>query len=708
MSHQPYFATYIEDLEQDPFDATDFVERLAWRIGNGPEDVDATHLMKKFEEEIGSLQLLSEQFQGKLNILDQQHNVEKQGVQDELTILHDKNAEALERLKHLDSTMQSVFTKVVHLGDQLESVHAPRARAFEALQLMQHFDEFLADQPLHSPVFTDPDRLLESAEMIQKLSSISQELARDKFANVQMRIAHKYEEIEKLLIEEFIKSHNRQKMREIALILSEFKRFSECLDAFIERVQNGAFRSGSVFDDILMLCEKTQPMIEEIFPKPQQVMGKLVLNVFHGKLQETVSAKLQEYDKDNDNYLQYLYEVYTKTVKLQSQLQKFKCDSDPNFLNVLTRSVFAPYLSDYSKRERELISQQCRGILGQYYDSKGHQKRNIQAGGFQELKRDIQARLLNVENFGGETFLSEEVAINILQETKNAFMRCSVLGGKKEEVAQVANSLFDLLLNFLYREHVDYAIELALTGISTAEPKTEPPSNFFGVVQQTAAITHLFVKQFDDSLHPLVKDSTVEDSVITRRDMTLQHVENRVNMGLERQINVLVAYVRYILNTEQKKTDFKPDSDYFTVTDSSNACRIVTRYLAKQGEKIRESVDGSNLTAVMNELGTRLYNTILQHIQSFSYNEPGGMLLLTDVKEYNQCIERWELSPATRKQFEALPALSNLLVVKPENLEQARTAPTLSDFDPLLINRFISLRLDTREKKRNLGGIFSN
>lgn len=48
-----------------------------------------------------------------------------------------------------------------------------------------------------------------------------------------------------------------------------------------------------------------------------------------------------------------------------------------------------------------------------------------------ELKRDIQARIgtvtkagQTIENFGGETFLSQEVAINILQDTKNAFKRC--------------------------------------------------------------------------------------------------------------------------------------------------------------------------------------------------------------------------------------------------------------------------------------------
>lgn len=49
--------------------------------------------------------------------------------------------------------------------------------------------------------------------------------------------------------------------------------------------QNSAFRSGNVFDDILALCERANPMLHEIFPSPQQVMQKLLLNVFHGKLQ---------------------------------------------------------------------------------------------------------------------------------------------------------------------------------------------------------------------------------------------------------------------------------------------------------------------------------------------------------------------------------------------------------------------------------------
>lgn len=67
---------------------------------------------------------------------------------------------------------------------------------------MEHFNEFLADRPLESEIFSDPDRvnskkililfairiihaaiiqLLESAEIIHKLSLVAQELATDKY-----------------------------------------------------------------------------------------------------------------------------------------------------------------------------------------------------------------------------------------------------------------------------------------------------------------------------------------------------------------------------------------------------------------------------------------------------------------------------------------------------------------------------------------------
>lgn len=698
MSQQPYFATYIQDLEQDPFDVIDFVERLAWRMTSGKESVDAAYLKNKFEEEIGSLQLLSDQFQSKLNALEQNQQKDKVEYLDSMQQLHDKNAECLERLKQLDLTMQTVSAKVVHLGDQLESVHEPRARAYDALQLMRHFDEFLAEQPLNSPMFTDPDRLLESAEIIIKLASIAQELDKNKFSAVQMRILHKYDEIEQMLIEEFIRSHDRKRMKEIATILSEFKGFSRCVDAFVERIQGAGPRTDDAFNDILKLCEKTKPLIEEIFPSSQFVfvVSKLLLNVFHGKLQDMVVALLEENKGNPEPYLTKLYELYSRTMKLQSALQDtFRGSSiDPQFLPTLRQSIFGPYLVTYTKIEHKFIADRCSFVLKKFYESKGHQKRNILSSGLQDLK----TRLLNAEDFGGETFLSEDISISIMQEFKNAFLRCTSLC-KKDELLEQIRVFYDMLLKFLYTEHVEYAIELGLACIPLSEPKAEPSAIFFKLIQQSSTITHLFAKLFDDSIHPVIRNTPIEDEILKKRDQTLKNVEERINIGVRRQLNAITGYVRHILNTNQRKTDFKPDDDSCEIsTICSNACALVTKYLNKVIQTpakcgIKDCVDGGNLHVILKELGEKIYFIILDHIRLFNYNLAGAMLLLCDINAYKRCISFWGV-PDLEKKFEGLHALGNLLVVVPENLPEACNSQLLKNIDHQLMNEFIQLRND--------------
>jgi exocyst complex component 5 len=83
----------------------------------------------------------------------------------------------------LDERINSVATKVLHLGDQLENVNMPRSRAVEAQKLMNHFAEFLGPGPPVSDVFNDPKKINEAADIIQKLHLISQELP-DKYVDI--------------------------------------------------------------------------------------------------------------------------------------------------------------------------------------------------------------------------------------------------------------------------------------------------------------------------------------------------------------------------------------------------------------------------------------------------------------------------------------------------------------------------------------------
>ena len=69
---------------------------------------------------------------------------------------------------------------------------------------------------------------------------VASELEPSEFSSVQNRIAHQYEEVEKLLLEDFAKTYRqgrREHLRELAQTLHLFKGYSRCTNAFVEMVQ---------------------------------------------------------------------------------------------------------------------------------------------------------------------------------------------------------------------------------------------------------------------------------------------------------------------------------------------------------------------------------------------------------------------------------------------------------------------------------------
>uniref|UniRef100_A0A915HR75 Exocyst complex component 5 n=1 Tax=Romanomermis culicivorax TaxID=13658 RepID=A0A915HR75_ROMCU len=698
-----FLKTYAEDLESDAFDPEEYVERLAWRLtGADKNPLNASNLHHAFEEEISNLQILSDQCISKITRLQNQCREEEEEYYVALERLQAENADGFDKLKALNERINAVAAKVVHLGDQLQSVNEPRCRTFDALQLMKHFNEFLADHPLESEIFTDPDRLLESAEVIHKLSLVAQELPVDKFSNVQSRINFKYDEIERLLIEEFVRMqqlNNKQAMKTLATILSLFKNYSLCIDAFIEHCQYQAFRTSDLFADILKLCVKIAPLVDEIFPNPQQVMSKLVLNIFHGKIQECVQARLSSSNGnvDSESYLVDLHDLYSKTQKLMADLSPLNISNDKDYLPTLCRSLFAKYLENYMTIEKAFLSSQCTSLLQKYYESKNHHKRNVQSTGLLDFKRDIQARFLP-ESFGGETFLSEELAINILQETKQAVQRCYSQSPPSQMPANV-QIIFDILLTHLYQEHLDYALEINLYCIPLGDPKTEPETHFFKVVRQTAAISHLFEKQFDDVIFPLIKNTPQQDTCLENKKKALSNLEAKLSNGLDKLMNAIIGYVKFILTSEQKKTDFRPENDEATIVPlCSNACSQVVKYMSAQVDNVKDSLDGANLESVLTELGIRLHRTILEHIYQFSYSTQGAMLLVCDISEYRKLANSLKI-PFLNKLYEIFQQLCTLLVVSADHLPSACTADLLGDVDRTIVSNFVQLRADYKTAK---------
>ncbi|CAJ1073647.1 exocyst complex component 5 [Xyrichtys novacula] len=497
-------------------------------------------------------------------------------------------------------------------------------------------------------------------------------------------------------------------MREVAAVLLHFKGYAHCVDVYIKQCQEGAYMRNDVFEDTAVLCQRVNKQVGDIFSSPETVMAKLIQNIFENKLQAHVKEKLDETrHTDVEQYLKNLYDLYTRTTSLATKLTEFNLGSDKHtFLSKLIKSIFSSYLESYIDMEREYLRTRGAMILQRYYDSKNHQKRPIGTGSIQELKERIRQRtnlpLGPMIETHGETFLSPELVVNLLQETRHAFERCNRLSDPSD-LPKNAFSIFLLLVDHLCVDHIDYALEIGLSAIPSSDAKNAN-LYFLDVVQQANSIFHLFDKQFNDQLMPLISSSPKLAECLHKKKEVIEQMEVKLDTGIDRTINCMVGQMKYILATEQKKTDFRPEDENNVMIQYTTACSKVCAYVSRQVEHVRKSMDGKNVDTVLTELGVRFHRLIHEHLQQYSYSSMGGMLAICDVAEYRRCAKDFRV-PLVLQLFDTLHALCNLLVVAPDNLKQVCSGEQLTNLDRNLLHAFVQLRADYRSAR--LGRHFS-
>lgn len=109
----------------------------------------------------------------------------------------------------------------------------------------------------------------------------------------------------------------------------------------------------------------------------------------------------------------------------------------------------------------------------------------------------------------------------------------------------------------------------------------------------------------------------------------LDQIESKLDTGLDRSINALMGWIKVYLQSEQKKSDFRPDTDVDTV--ASSACLHVVQQVMPIILQIKRCVDGDNLNAIMKDFGIRFHRVILEHLQQFQFNTSGEWELNLEV-----------------------------------------------------------------------------
>ncbi|XP_048486258.1 exocyst complex component 5 [Plutella xylostella] len=710
---------YLRELEKDPFDPDEFVERMVRRSmeeSGNQNEIQPEMIHDIFTQAIQDLKVLQERQERKCARLEQAVQEEEKLYGAKLSEIMDQHTHCVSVFNSLDERMSRCGGQAQDVGEKLGAARAPRARAAAARDLLAHLAHFLSPGPVLTDLFNDPNKLNEAADVIQKLHTISQELPPEKFEVAKKKIEAKYDEIERSLIEDFVKAQNQgnlDKMKDIANIMTNFKGYSQCVDAFIETSQMNTLQGKDIFSAVLPLCKKNYTIIRSVFPNPEQVMSKFVLNIFHLKLQKYIQTKLAD-KNDVEKYLKNLYDMHTSTQRICDELISAGLVSAAGNSSggelrreALINGAMAAAGDGYKELQLRRLKAVMANSLHKYYSEKSHTKKQIQGGGFQELRRDLQAvigaraniNIAQIENYGGETFLSEALVQKMLAESSTAFLRCRTLC-TPTELPGVLSSLLDVVIQYVLVEHVDYALDLGIQSIPIAESKSPPQIYFFDIVNQASKIIKMFEQHFQEAIVPCISSSSKQADYIQKKSTIMEQLANKLDAGLERALAAVVGWVKLHLQTEQKKTDFKPEGDIDTL--ASPACLAVVAYLNTVLDNIHNGLEGDNLNAVTLELAIRLHRVIYEHLQNFQFNSAGAMIAICDVKEYRSaaCSRGARSAPApAHALFDALHALCNLLLVKPENLQQVCEGETLAELDRTILLNFIQLRSDYKSQK---------
>lgn len=236
---------YMEELEHEPFDVCEFVERLTWRTNNEAESgFDSDLLHESFMNTIKDLTLLGERQQRKCEKQEEELKAIQRAHAKAIGQLLQRHKQSMNGFHSLDEKINAVAKKITHLGVQLENINTPRSRIVEAQILLGYIMEFMVPGPTVSDLFSNEERLVEAADTIQKLYTIAQDLPVDRFEDVKKKIEAQYDAIELKLLAEFViaqKCNDVEGMQKLASILSQFKGYSQCVDAYIEQSQAVSF-----------------------------------------------------------------------------------------------------------------------------------------------------------------------------------------------------------------------------------------------------------------------------------------------------------------------------------------------------------------------------------------------------------------------------------------------------------------------------------
>eukprot|EP00045_Choanoeca_perplexa_P011981 m.128729 g.128729 ORF g.128729 m.128729 type:complete len:733 (+) comp15837_c0_seq3:142-2340(+) len=717
----------LDKLGTEDFSVSDFVERVALSARvNDVNSIDyPASLLDAFDIAAAELWQSHEQVEAEVARLELLCRSKEESHTETFRTATSLMQEGYSSLQSLTEGIHEVALKIVHVGDQLESYKLKRDRCIEASALMKHRARFHSPtQPLLAPLdmledplpddddgmdastnrhdialARDPDEPLLRDEELAQGANVLQQLIYLSPSNE--RVVEAKAKLEQLALDRFreaVELDQVSSMTDISamMLLHLPERHPELIKIYIDFIvrDNVMDLRTQPLEAIPKICRAVQPKVIKVFDS-SSAMTALFQTLCKRHLKPYV---LMEVTSSADP-LATVHKLHGRTKQLLTSLcQDLGLSGGVKFGLQLTRAVFGTSLENHFAAELNQMLTGYSQMLEDYYAFVGHERHSGSSNSPRSPRKHVRSKSSDTQADPSVTLLSDDLAAEMLYECRRATERCQDLSPLKD-APQWPLQLFTRLLAALCKDHMKYALNVAQRFLPPKKPKTEPAIYFFDVISDVNKIFYLIQKHFQDCMVPVIRDDfELYLACLNQKNEVMEELENDLASGLEVCLDAIVEWCRVCLTKDRPKNEFKPTDTSAISMPCTGACTTVTMFLNQQIHAIRGSLNGKNLTNVLRLLGTRLHKVIYENVKSYTYNDIGAMLLSRDLNSYEGVLRKLD-DVYVNELMDVLKELSNLLIVRAENIPQLCSEGRLATLDQAIVMSFLHLRTDYKSAK---------
>lgn len=316
------------------------------------------------------------------------------------------------------------------------------------------------------------------------------------------------------------------------------------------------------------------------------------------------------------------------------------------------------------------------------------------------------------------SYVSIELGTNMVELNRQSlqrigkFKRFGKFSACERLVKNTVEQIFSCLTSYLGVHHVSKGFEVAFRLLRAHQSSqfqsldgelVGPVTSFFQMIKVVDGIHGILEKHYHRELKAFIDPDDFLDSCNIAKKRFETSIDEMVASGLDLSIQTLMHHVHSLLQHHQAALDFKPGRPLDHLRPTKACQEVVNCLIAHVSNVRREDLEAHIMEVFYKEIALRLFHDLCKHIKSFTFDEPGGYQLLSDLSGYFSWVATLDI-PDVINHFQALKEVANLFLLSPENLkillqDQERF---LGIFHPEDLLEFVQRRIDYRKIQKHI------